>query len=304
MKLNPCVESLKDMKPVDGGRYCGSCAKTIVDLTNKSNQEIRQMYDDHDGKLCGIVKPNQLQENKFYHPLKRFALSLIIVFGTSLFVFANTNGFNQFRNNAYSQLKQADVKLTINGYIFGGGNPLVGAEVVAIINGVDYIGYSDINGEYKIDVPVEYYGDIKVRFQYAGYESVTKDFHVKDGMTKLFAGRVNLDKSLENCVKGKVAIDPTTEQPEIYHTAGIVVEEDSTIVEPIEIMGDIAPPEPEEFEHKGGEIIAPEPPMDKGNIVPVENPENVIPAAGGIEAPEIHEKGDIDIDHGDNLKFD
>lgn len=273
MRLNPCVESLKDMKPVEGGRYCGSCAKTIVDLTNKSDQEIRKMYDEHNGKLCGIVMPNQLQENKYYHPLKRFALALIIVFGTSLFVFANANGFNQFRTKAYAQLKQADIKLQIKGYVFGAGNPLVGAEVVANIEGINYVAYSDVNGAFNIDVPQEYFGDITINYIYAGYKHVTKDFHVKDGMTNLFTGRVNLEKDMESCVKGKIAVDPVEiEEPEVIRTAGIIA----------------LPPDEEIEIMEKGEVIAPE-----------ENP-----VGGGIEPPQEYKKGDVAPPKKDDIKFD
>ncbi len=255
MRLNPCIERLSDMKPVDGGRFCDSCAKTIVDLTEKSNQEIRQMYDEHNGKLCGIVKPNQLQENRFYHPLKRFALALIIVFGTSLFVFANASGFNQFRSEAISQLKQSEVKLTLKGFVFGGGNPLVGAEVVATVGGTDYVAYSDLDGAFKIDVPQEYSGDITIKYVHAGYKNSTKDFHVKDGMTSLFAGRVNLEKDMESCVKGKIAID-AEEEEEIQHTAGVIALPPE---EPIK--------EEQEIQLKG-EVIAP---MENGGIEPIDD---------------------------------
>lgn len=240
MRLNPCVESLKDMKPVEGGRYCGSCAKTIVDLTNKSNQEIRQLYNDHNGHLCGIVNPNQLKENKFYHPLKRFALALIIVFGTSLFVFANTSGFNQFRSHAISQLNVDQVELTIKGFVFGDGNPLIGAEVVVNIGGIEYIVYTGLNGEYKLEISDEYHGDIVVSFIYSGYKETTKEFNVKNGESSLFTGRVNLEKEAESCVKGKIAIDPDEEEENIPLPGIVVPDEEIEIQTKGEI---IAPPE-------------------------------------------------------------
>jgi hypothetical protein len=280
MRLNPCIESLKDMKPVEGGRYCASCAKTIVDLTNKSNQEIRTLYDEHNGKLCGIVMPNQLQENKFYHPLKRFALALMIVFGTSLFVFANAHGFNQFQKKAIAHLKGDEVNLTVKGFVFSDQNPLVGAGVVAKVDGKDYIAFTDINGEFQLSLPEVTTGEVTLIISHAGYKTVTKDLEVKDGMTSLFAGRTSLELDLEKCVKGKIA---PVEDPEIIPKPGYVM-----------------PPEPMEngiIEPLGGEIAAPPPEEQlKGDIIvePVENPDEKTPSAGGIEAP------DID----DQLRFD
>ncbi|MCB9195204.1 MAG: carboxypeptidase regulatory-like domain-containing protein [Flavobacteriales bacterium] len=248
MRINPCVENLSDMTPVNGGRYCSSCEKTIVDLTNKSNQEIRVLYDQNEGKLCGIVRPNQLHENRYYHPLKRFALALIIVFGTSLFVFANTSGFNQFRSKVYEELDNNALKMTIKGFVYGVGNPLVGAEVIAKVNGLEYVAYTDVNGAFTLDVPEINEGMIIIKFVHAGYLTQTRDFEYRDGMTHLFAGKVNLKLDQENCIKGKIAIEvePEEEEP-IMHTAGVIA----------------MPPEPEEIEIQ-----------TKGEIQ--------IPAAGGI----------------------
>lgn len=268
MRINPCVESLKDMKPVDGGRYCSSCAKTIVDLTNKTNEEIRVMYDQNDGKLCGIVMPNQLQENRYYHPLKRFALALIIVFGTSLFVFANANGFNQFRNKAYAQLKQTEDKITIKGFVYGVGNPLVGAEVLVNINGLEYIAYTDVNGEFALEVPELVNAEMIIEYSHAGYKNAVKEYTVRAGMNKLFTGKVNLELDQENCIKGKIAVDPHEKEP--LPTPGQIV-------------------------------LPPEEPLIKGNIKAPEDDEQIeIQTKGEIQAP--IEGGIKPID--DDVKFD
>lgn len=254
MRLNPCVENLSDMTPVEGGRFCASCAKTIVDLTNKTNDEIRTLYDENNGKLCGIVMPGQLQENRYYHPLKRFALALMIVFGTSLFVFANDNGFNQFRNQAYQQLKQDELKLTIEGFVYGnGGMPLAGAEVIAKVNGLDYVVYTDLDGKFMLEVPETNTGEIKMKFAYAGYKPEKKEFVIREGMTKLFAGKTNLELDYEKCVKGKIA--PVEQPKEVKE-------------KPIKTAGVVVPPPNEKIEHTKGEVVAPHN-INNGGISPI-----------------------------------
>lgn len=259
MRINPCVESLKDMKSVEGGRYCSSCAKTIVDLTNKTNEEIRVMYDQNNGKLCGIVMPNQLHENRYYHPLKRFALALIIVFGTSLFVFANTNGFNQFRSKAFAQLQENENKMTIKGFVYGVGNPLVGAEVLVNVNGLEYVAYTNVSGEYSLDIPEMVNAEMIIEFSHAGYKKVVKEYKVREGMSKLFTGKVNLDLDQENCIKGKIAVDPLPVPGQI----ALPPEEEP------QIKGNIKAPEDDEHIEiqTKGEIMSP----IEGGIKPIDD---------------------------------
>lgn len=48
------------MKTVPGGRFCSSCQRTLVDLRDKSNEEISALIQDR-GKLCGVVAPSQMR---------------------------------------------------------------------------------------------------------------------------------------------------------------------------------------------------------------------------------------------------
>ena len=39
-----CSEDWNNMKPCEQGRFCGSCQKTVVDFTEKSDAEIQEMF--------------------------------------------------------------------------------------------------------------------------------------------------------------------------------------------------------------------------------------------------------------------
>ena len=49
------------MTPVDGGRYCAACAKTVVDFTSKTDAEILAFFRQADaGRTCGRFQAEQL----------------------------------------------------------------------------------------------------------------------------------------------------------------------------------------------------------------------------------------------------
>ncbi len=101
---NPCHEDWTKMTPNEQGRFCGSCQKTVVDFTNFSAVDIQNYFTKHYGqKVCGRFKNQQLNaiaiqipRAVIYQipPSRRFALALLIVFGTTLFSCTDNNGNN------------------------------------------------------------------------------------------------------------------------------------------------------------------------------------------------------------------
>ena len=100
----PCHENWGAMTPNEQGRFCGSCQKTVVDFTNFTTENIQNYFTKHYGqKVCGRFKNEQIHHiniqipnNVFsYIPASRkFALALLIVFGTTLFSCTDNNGNN------------------------------------------------------------------------------------------------------------------------------------------------------------------------------------------------------------------
>jgi hypothetical protein len=98
----PCHENWGSMTPNEQGRFCGSCQKTVVDFTNFSAEDIQNYFTKHYGqKVCGRFKQQQLNSIDIQIPSvifnqipasRKFALALLLVFGTTLFSCTDNQG--------------------------------------------------------------------------------------------------------------------------------------------------------------------------------------------------------------------
>jgi hypothetical protein len=103
----PCHEDWNKMMPDEKGAFCGKCAKTVVDFTKKTVEEIADYLLEQSGKkVCGRFTSDQLEkkpsEINLFIPLqllpkrlsfnKAFILSLFIAFGTTLFSCSTQQG--------------------------------------------------------------------------------------------------------------------------------------------------------------------------------------------------------------------
>jgi hypothetical protein len=92
----PCHEDWSKMTPNEAGRHCSSCAKTVVDFTAMSDDEVKNYFIARkDEKLCGRFKQSQLHRVvielhadifRIEMPLwKRFLAACLIAFSITLF---------------------------------------------------------------------------------------------------------------------------------------------------------------------------------------------------------------------------
>jgi hypothetical protein len=103
----PCHENWNEMTPNEKGAFCGKCAKTVIDFTKKSTEEIKDYFLSNTGsKTCGRFMNDQLskpkQEISLNIPLnllpkrlsfnKAFVFAVFIVFGTTLFSCSTQKG--------------------------------------------------------------------------------------------------------------------------------------------------------------------------------------------------------------------
>ncbi len=97
----PCHEDWNKMQPDEKGKFCLSCSKSVIDFTNKTDEEIKNiLLENKNQKVCGHFKSSQLNRplNYIIDPIqlprnisfsKAFAIALFFVFGSMLFSCTN-----------------------------------------------------------------------------------------------------------------------------------------------------------------------------------------------------------------------
>ena len=102
----PCHEDWNQMTPDHTGRFCNSCAKSVVDFSDMKAAEIQEYFIKNRGlKVCGRFKNEQLDSIIIQIPKevlftqvqfhKMFLLALLISMGTTLFSCQDANGDKQ-----------------------------------------------------------------------------------------------------------------------------------------------------------------------------------------------------------------
>lgn len=106
------------MHPDGNGRYCDSCAKTVIDFSIMTDEEIHQYFTAHWGEnTCGRFKNTQLKRIIIYIPAstiqplpywKKFLVACLLVLGTSIFPFETTLALPQ----EHTELTESNKKCT------------------------------------------------------------------------------------------------------------------------------------------------------------------------------------------------
>lgn len=102
----PCHENWNTMTPKEKGRFCSSCAKTVIDFTKKSTKEIKEyLVENKNQGVCGHFYKKQLDSIVIEIPQvtfsqqlsfqKLFILALFFVMGTTLFSCKYADGQKQ-----------------------------------------------------------------------------------------------------------------------------------------------------------------------------------------------------------------
>ena len=64
----PCNENWNEMIPDEKGRYCNKCAKSVIDFSILSDQEVIAVLSSSKGELCGRVTSTQLSTPFIHFP--------------------------------------------------------------------------------------------------------------------------------------------------------------------------------------------------------------------------------------------
>jgi len=93
----PCHEDWNKMTPDQTGRHCNTCAKSVVDFTNMSDEEVKYFFINkkEEERVCGRFKQTQLHRVVIELPQsifsiqmplwKKFLAACLVVFSTTLF---------------------------------------------------------------------------------------------------------------------------------------------------------------------------------------------------------------------------
>jgi len=58
---NPCPEDWEAMQDYPEGKFCDKCSKCVVDFTDKTNDEVQDIFNDANGKeICGRISSSNL----------------------------------------------------------------------------------------------------------------------------------------------------------------------------------------------------------------------------------------------------
>ena len=122
----PCHEDWNGMTPDANGKFCSSCAKSVIDFSNKSDTEIRDiLLEKKDQKVCGHFKKTQIDRPlnlridfnnlpKNVSTTKAFAIALFLVFGTFLFSCTTIEGKKvetiEIVNNTKEDFVEGEIK--------------------------------------------------------------------------------------------------------------------------------------------------------------------------------------------------
>lgn len=92
----PCHENWDEMTPEKQGRFCQSCAKTVVDFSNMTDQQILEKLKKNAGNTCGrftneqLERPMVIESSQYLQPQKLFMAAFIPAFFSTIISTAQT----------------------------------------------------------------------------------------------------------------------------------------------------------------------------------------------------------------------
>ena len=188
----PCGEDFNAMTPVKGGKFCGSCEKTIVDFRTMNDYQVLQFYKQNNGKICGVFNQRQLNRAMPF-PLERkpsrnwkavAALATGLLFGGGLVGQTNASTIEEMVVTTQQTINnQQENDTTIPNKVIKGfvknkeyQDRLIGANIM--IAGTNIHTTTDIDGFFEITIP-DNLKEIELTVAYIGFESQTLLFNDK-----------------------------------------------------------------------------------------------------------------------------
>ncbi|MCC6727424.1 MAG: T9SS type A sorting domain-containing protein [Saprospiraceae bacterium] len=197
----PCTEDLTKMHPLPGGRYCDKCERTVVDFREMTDHEIVKLYQQRQGRVCGIFKPHQLDRPlSIPQPPKEGRPWLAIAALTSSLMLAEAL---PAQNLPKRDIQQVDIRSQANSALpkpLGSGHAVMEGWVkneqgeplafATLLAGNGQGTETDFEGFFSMKLPIEYLGT-EVEVSYMGHttkkvlfeEEMQMEIVLKAGLT-------------------------------------------------------------------------------------------------------------------------
>jgi hypothetical protein len=186
---NPCNENWNTMTPTERGMFCSNCKKEVINYEYYSDNQLLKNLN-NDEKICGRFSLNQIdKELKSTKTNRLHQIGLLLGF-SSLFLSTPVYSQNEkskteiVENKSDDKLKQkgSDEYIEFYGKIKNmprndneNSYPIPGVNIVQ--KGTKNIVQSNLDGDFKIKVPIEDFKDkVVLIFNYIGME--TKEVEV------------------------------------------------------------------------------------------------------------------------------
>lgn len=189
----PCHQNWDAMSEAEQGRYCQVCAKTVIDFSLMSNEDILQYLNTNTGKVCGRFEKKQLQPHRTLSPkLKVFFYALCSLF----LLLKSENLFAQ--KTEHSIVKDTVMFYKIYGRVEDENRQALIGATLQLFEKASLIGRAntDTNGNYSI-FPVRKGATASIKVWYAGMNPeeikdipvTNKDRKVEIQMEKKYFGK-------------------------------------------------------------------------------------------------------------------
>lgn len=189
------------MLPEEKGRFCLSCQKCVLDLTDSPDDEILSTIKQDD--LCVKISRNQVDEiNNNYHSTYSKWLkysSLLVALGLSSFVFAQNKSELKYTTSDIEKLIKQDTVITLKLQLVDDfeGSPISGAKVYLNKKKRKISTVTDENGNFELEIPTKYLNDyIIVEGQYLNRDYQIKYILNQDKIgNEIYLGSINLEQN-------------------------------------------------------------------------------------------------------------
>ncbi|PSL35921.1 carboxypeptidase-like regulatory domain-containing protein [Chitinophaga ginsengisoli] len=179
----PCHESWNEMSPVDKGRFCQSCQKTVTDFSGMSDQQIISLLKNRQGEVCGRFHTEQLNrelrlpaytKKHPFAPVAAMVAALTIAI-PSVQAKNNVEKIQLASDGLNAIPQQTDTLPHIRGIVIDSTDKAALPAATILLEGRKIHTYTDIYGRFDLQLPQNYKEKtVKLKVLYIGY--FTKEF--------------------------------------------------------------------------------------------------------------------------------